>query len=96
MSTKGINMSKHTTGPWELDQYGHVYGWKQVDSTTKQSVPLLDGRHSQATVHDKLLIAAAPDLLAALDAFVNPSSPVMPSEAKRIALAAIAKARGES
>ena len=64
--------TKHTPGPWFIDQFGHVYGWtegKRIDSggTQKDSVVLVDNRYSQATRHDKMLIAAAPELLAALE-----------------------------
>lgn len=64
--------TKHTPGPWFIDQFGHVYGWtegRRIDSggTQKDSVVLVDNRYSQAARHDKMLISSAPELLAALE-----------------------------
>jgi hypothetical protein len=58
-------MSKTTDGPWFLDQYGHVYGWRPTENG-KTSVLLLYNSHSDATSADKSLISAAPELLKAL------------------------------
>ena len=57
-------MKKHTPGPWFLDQYGHVYGWDvpQPHVGTSTSVHIC----TPATFADRALIAAAPELLAAL------------------------------
>ena len=62
-------MSAHTPGPWFRDQHGHVYGWKPTENG-KASVLLIDNRHSEATSADKNLIAAAPELLNALQELV--------------------------
>lgn len=59
---------KHTPGPWFMDQYGHVYAMVQtIDHTRKESIVIVDGRHSEATTEDKALIAQAPELLADRD-----------------------------
>jgi len=56
-----------TGSPWFCDQYGHVYGWQDCGNGKKESVILLDGRYSKATTADRMLIATAPELLAALE-----------------------------
>ena len=58
-------MSKHTPGPWFLDQYGHVYGWDipQPHMGISTSVHICTPLTNFA---DRALIAAAPDLLEAL------------------------------
>jgi hypothetical protein len=93
-------MSKTTDGPWFLDQYGHVYGWKPTENG-KTSVLLIDNRHSAATSADKNLISAAPELLKALRALVDLQEANEASETKALdfwdhARAAIAKATGEA
>ena len=106
--------AKFTKGPWFVDQYGHVYGWEEdsgnilKDACERKSVCLVDGRHSAATMDDKILIAAAPEMYEALDVVAH-RVPVMASEGeyrrgqedalavcRETALAALAKARGES
>ena len=72
-------MSKHTPGPWRVSgrvvlRDGALAGWR-IDSAdgrawvaeTTALVPL-DGGEAQDTSMDAALIAAAPDLLAALEA----------------------------
>ena len=93
-----IDKSLHTPGPWFIDQYGHVYGMAHTDDpTTVTSVCLIDGRHSAANVRDKILIAAAPDLLAALDGLMQYVGGWDAPEGHPCAVAvkALAKARGE-
>jgi len=94
-------MSAHTQEPWFIDQYGHVYGWKEVDGTTKQSVLLVDNRHTEASFADKTLITAAPDLLAALKELLDrewqdDNGEETLERARYKARDAIAKAEGKS
>jgi hypothetical protein len=90
-------MSKFTQGPWFRDQYGHVYGWEPTEHG-KRSVLLIDNRHSSATSADKNLIAAARELLDALQGLVAllPDPELDADEVQReyvlVAKAAIAKA----
>jgi hypothetical protein len=64
--------TKHTPGPWFVDQYGRIYG----------SLPPVRDRHGSEIVEhpaiciphkfwDAVLIAAAPDLLDALHAMLE-------------------------
>lgn len=93
-----MSTTKHTPGPWsvmsewpeELDGYEHhcVVG--------ADNEPLTDYPANEA---DIVLMAAAPELLAALELLVdNPYREGTESDERlrRIALAAIAKAKGES
>lgn len=101
-------MSKHTPGPWTIEEYGDgdlpalaIH----KDSETRVCFMATPGSHGDpATIAaDARLIAAAPDLLAALRACVNNLAPYGDEDAiesgsigncLRRARAAIAKARG--
>jgi len=94
--------TKHTSGPWFIDQYGHVYGWSEKtadgEGTKQTSVLLVDGRHTNATFQDKVVIAAAPELLEALIALEERVMDLRPngfSQQLAQARAAIAKATGK-
>lgn len=95
-------MSKHTKGPW------------RVDPSANCDVQTADGQFEIATTHPEILcggecdrsaaranaalIAAAPDMLAALEEIAAQEwveNCLDPQWAARIARAAIAKARGE-
>jgi len=97
-------MSKHTPGPWTFVHEGGIDGGYFIDA--KEDVVVLPrGRLNEA---DARLIAAAPDLLAALRAIVNKAHPradylngdathyIGPKELVDAARAAIAKAEGTS
>jgi hypothetical protein len=107
-STKGDNMSKHTPGPWKVAQTGGfelaVYGRSKNQPICIFTTP--DGdyipqelKNGKANAH---LIAAAPDLLAALKALSAglhdelDSNPRVKASEVRAARAAIAKAEGGS
>lgn len=82
-------MSAHTPGPWVLT-------WRPIiDVAGIASVPVADdGRHT-ANAH---LIAAAPDLLAALEILIDCASygdVIQDADAWATARAAIAKATGK-
>jgi hypothetical protein len=90
-------MNTKLTPEFFLDQYGHVYAWRETE-TGKVSEVILDNRHSKATFDEKCLIAAATDLLAAakrgvmaLEANGAPNC-----EAAKELRAAIAKAEGKA
>lgn len=84
--------STHTQGPWFLDQYGHVYGWDvpQPHLGTSTSVHIC----TPATFADRALIAAAPELLAALKMALE--APDDDRSWEDDAIAAIARATGGS
>lgn len=95
-------MSGYTPGPWEVDEDSlrgssyvaiHGDGWVEFASVVTR---MKDGKESPEGRANARLIAAAPDLLEALDALVN-----MPSDmtAERVAALdaarkALTKARG--
>ena len=103
-------MSKHTPAPWDAVDEGHavvIYGGADVDSqdrpTVKPVCEVADTDHEEANAR---LIAAAPDLLAALDNIMGyfRSGNEIPVERATImanapeieaARAALKKARGE-
>ena len=89
-------MKAQHTPNWFIDQYGHVYAMRQPVDGVSTSECLVDGRHSAATVQEKLLIAAAPELLEALKnlAWLKAGDQLGSSDVKAIR-AAIAKAKGE-
>jgi len=90
--------NKHTPGPWCMDTSLHIYG-----SAEPQPIPGFIGGTSIEQSHictaksyaDAALIAAAPDLLEALEAIVRFNTP-LPHGLLEQARAAIAKARGEA
>jgi len=93
---------KHTL-EFFRDQYGHVYAWRKRPMG-KRSAIIINARHSEATSEEKTLIAAAPDLLAALEDisahFSTDESGTFQSfdlgaEVCASVLAAIRKAKGE-
>jgi hypothetical protein len=108
-------MTQHTPGPWKTwndsacpqirsDAVGSGYYGTIASVTQRDEHPVHGGAvsHQQATAN-ACLIAAAPELLAALESMIyyhdafRDKSPVGPTEADDTAAAraAIAKARGE-
>jgi hypothetical protein len=93
-------MSKHTPGPWAAGAF-HVHSAESVicDCVLSQNANL----PTEEKIANIRLIAAAPDLLEALDGILNDvkgvrglTSPCAPSQDQiRNAIAALAKARGE-
>jgi hypothetical protein len=75
---------KHTPGPWTIHSNGHL---RQLDPFGKNHIPQNDA--------DKRLIAAAPDLLAALK-LVSGALPPQCAVTLDIVRRAIAQAEGES
>lgn len=90
--------TKHTPGPWEVRKYGSG-GIDVIDrnASTVAAIHLDDG-DSDIYEADAHLIAAAPELLAALIELEQLVTAHIPDEAEnwaRNARAAIAKAKGE-
>ena len=88
--------AKHTPGPWRFDgdwwRRPTIYGGKvEVATINKAWFPERDGRGGEQEAN-ALLIAAAPELLEALELVVTRCGPHSTDGA--IARAAIAKARG--
>ena len=93
-------MNTQHTPNWFIDQYGHVYAMRPPVDGVSTSECLVDSRYSKATAQEKLLIAAAPDLLEALRVLLENFAPIFDNdnqanvdayyEAKRV----IAKANG--
>lgn len=91
-------MSKHTPGPWEAahnGNYWEIVAGREFIGDTCASKHLDSGDNGEANAR---LIAAAPDLLAALNIAVRQNSHdmQMTGEELRICAAAIAKATGEA
>lgn len=89
--------NKHTLSPWEVSKKfpTHVYKW--IDGNTFRIVATCDSHEKDEQAQaDARLIAAAPDLLEALEPFSElvGRSPLQLNEMMRKAKAAIAKARG--
>lgn len=64
--------TKHTPGPWQIDQYGHVYGGTaSIDCPEAfkgaKRLPPIASIGKDAKPLDWALLAAAPDLLDALE-----------------------------
>lgn len=77
---------KHTPGPWKDD--GHMNVIVETDGTSATQICCVYGRNGIANA---CLIAAAPELLEALEAIVEHFGDPL-----KVALPAIAKARGRS
>ena len=101
---KGKKMTKHTQGPWILKQ-PNEYG--TVCINTPDGYPLAivsqySGDHKKQSDANACLIAAAPELLAALEVCLEAIQPYYDSDddgsleakASNMALAAINKAKG--
>lgn len=90
--------TKHTRGPWS-DRNGRIFQTDREELTIANVGRAFDGDYSPANAR---LIAAAPDLLAALqDVLAMPdfdgtrATSIVRRDAKHAARAAIAKALGE-
>jgi hypothetical protein len=86
-------MSKHTPGPWRVvdvpGEASHVIGANNFTVVRGGYVSDMDTANAR-------LIAAAPDLLAALQLIANFSNQDVSDMVREIARAAIAKAEGTS
>jgi hypothetical protein len=86
--------AKHTLGPWMIGEDQSVdETWSIVTTSGGSIIANVNDRHDRrANAH---LIAAAPDLLAALIEAADPIGGYMHGPALERARAAIAKARGK-
>ena len=90
-------MSKHTPGPWEIDWYICREGNKELWRVPRSIGPACTdhnhwaGNYITVDEADARLIAAAPDLLAALERIADETAATWVCD---VARAAIAKATG--
>lgn len=82
---------KATPGPWELHETGAIVGPK-LDDKKIWLRPVIARFETGVKRDDGLLIAAAPDLYAALEELLYART----DKAESMAIAALAKARGEA
>ena len=95
---------KGTPGPWELDQFDNVVHGKPDNWSRKETVRVsgvaLPGRVTEEYAANTMLVAAAPELLEALQNLVRENEGYFEefAECKELiaARAAIAKALGET
>lgn len=87
-------MSKHTPGPWRFSSHPHDGNYMRIHcGSDPREGDNLRGYCGEANAR---LIAAAPELLEALQAFANEIVPINPHDPLWVnARAAIAKATGE-
>lgn len=84
-------MNAHTPGPW------HIGDGTRIIGANSQRVSVCDDNHATPGLANARLIAAAPDLLAALKAIADTTCNHGPNEVccRDLARSAIASARGE-
>ncbi len=87
-------MRKFTPGPWIKTSLGRIVMTKETKESVCRLASRADADEQDANAR---LIAAAPDLLAALEWFISSRRvpPKYPSAGWLAAVAAIAKAKGE-
>lgn len=88
---------KGTPGPWVLDEFdnvvhGNVDGWGRKESVRVSGVAL-PGRVTEEYAANTRLVSAAPDLLEALQLFLD--AQILPEYHQGVARAVISKALGE-
>ena len=92
-------MKLHTPGPWaRIIADGYTVRHPQIYSDTgpiANATWLGDGRVDELNANARL-IAAAPDLLAALEALLDYENGIQKAKAEQMAYAAIKKAVGQS
>lgn len=95
-------MSKHTYGPWVWNDKGRLvsateFYEPEYDGAEPEPVLLIetDGGYYPPYKYDRLLIAAAPELLAVLLNDVCPYLPSLPDNVAESVIAVIKKATGE-
>jgi hypothetical protein len=100
MLGQGESMKKHTPGPWKVDKVDNAHCYIIAkNGTLLAKVWLEDNDFNNANAH---LVAAAPDMLEALEAALSywdqdrASQQIRLADVERILKSAIAKAKGES
>ena len=94
----------HTKGPWHIaahtaetpDSILPGCDWSVYGSDEKRTSVCFEGAWTECAAANARLIAAAPDLLAALVALVNHKDDLMPPRLWDAARAAIARAEGDA
>lgn len=93
-------MATHTPGPWSVPKY---FGYGTICAEKEQVIARISAVGVRATAANARLIAAAPDLLAALKALTewgrehtSPRDENSPHSLLIAAVAAIAKAEGRA
>jgi hypothetical protein len=91
-----MNQSKHTPGPWNVDGDATVYGPRFSIANDKEQIGIFEVAdckgYKQEREANARLIAAAPDLLLALERLVHPMAD---DEDVSFARDCIANARGK-
>lgn len=89
-------MTEHTPGPWRWVK-GRLYSGATVDDAGYPMPEITQESNYGTGEADKVIIAAAPAMLEALEAIVRDADAcaAMPPEAWELADRAIAQARGE-
>ena len=92
----GMGESKHTQGPWRgmSSDYFLIHG--DIDQRNLLVATLCPIDYGDEDIANVNLVAAAPDLLAALEGLMNPKGFLPDYEEYEAAEAAIAKAKGET
>jgi len=93
-------MSKHTPGPWEIEEHYH-FGYRWISGPEHSQLAQVvwcmeDEDRSPECEANAHLIAAAPELLEALEKVFTVMNDDMPVGLRKVCYEAIAKARGES
>lgn len=96
-----MNMRKHTAGPWVWNARGQLTAGTQLDSLGDEEDIVIvetDGGFYPPRGADRALLAAAPDLFAAVRFLLSASAPMTPQQAEcwSALQAAFAKATAES
>lgn len=90
---------KHTPGPWITKGCSGIYQTPDIYDKGGNCIAYLDSRGALASKNEMLananLIAAAPDLLEAITAFLNSPSEFDDAEVIKKIHKALAKAKGE-
>jgi hypothetical protein len=93
-----MSKHKHTSGPWKVIVYPHVgqhHPWIEAESNHNGGGPYLSAS-GLMSMEDARLIAAAPDLLEALELLLSYRCDDVPTADWRKARAALSKAKGEA
>jgi hypothetical protein len=88
-------MDKHTPGPWVVDDESQVIAGNRVVAQVFGPCEPSNCVDIDREWADACLIAAAPELLEALEALIDEAHPIRYDQRKAMAHAAVAKARGE-
>lgn len=87
-------MSQHTKGPWHIVE-DRTHGSLEVFSEDTAIAEMWRRGNKTLEMANAQLIAAAPELLAALEALLDYENGIQKAIAEQMARAAIAKAGGE-